>query len=110
MKGKVKFKDDSNYRYAGMILDIINIHQVHQDERMNDIYPVGSVTWKLSLKGTQWEKDGYTIIHDSHLESIDFDGNMESEIWYSQFNLHGRNVMDKLFNLKGDKTVTEIYE
>lgn len=110
MKGTVKVKDNSDYRYKGLTLKILGIYSVHMDEICHDIYPLGSVTYKLSLEGTEWDDQSYTVIHDSHLEDIKSDGTVEANVWYDRLKDNGQEVINNLFNPKGDKSFDEVYD
>lgn len=112
MTGTAKFKDDSKYRYRGLTLPIIGVYEHHTDKEMNDIYPVGSVTYKLSLEGTEWSEQTYTVIHDSELEDIKTEGSLEATLWYDRLKKEGQKVINELFNsdIANPKTIDEIYQ
>lgn len=116
LSGKAKVKDDSTYRYRGLTLPIIGIYMVHNNPAYADIYPVGSVEYKLSLVGTEWEHEysegnAYTVIHEIHLENIEFEGTVEANVWYNRFkDKFTQGVINDLFNQDGTKTVDEIYD
>ena len=110
MTGTAKVKDTSCYIYKGLTLKILGVNQHHTNEEYNDIYPVGSVTYKLSLKGTEWDDRDYTIIHESELEDIKTEGSLEAELWYNKLKTEGQKVINELFNSDNLKSVDEIYE
>lgn len=110
MTGTVKVKDNSTYKYKGLTLNILGIHQVYTDESISDIYPINSVEYKLSLIGTEWESSVYTIIHDSHLEDIKIEGSVEVEVWWNKLGEDGIKVIKQLFDKSDTKTKEELYE
>jgi hypothetical protein len=116
MTGVATFKPDSNYRYKGLTLPIIGVYHVYNDETIADIYPIGSVEYKISLIGTEWEKEfakpehAYTVIHDRELVDIQLNGTVEASFWRNKFNDHGWKVMNQMFNPNGDKTEDDIYQ
>jgi hypothetical protein len=112
MKGTAKVKDSSRYVYKGKTLNILTASTHHQDPEMDDIYPVGSVTYKLCLKGTEWDNRTYTVIHDSELEDIQVEGSLEATIWYDRLSNgeQGKKALEEILNPCGDKTPDEIYE
>ena len=111
MKGTVKVKEDSTYRYAGLTLDIIGLHQLHTLERDDDIYPIGSATYKLSLIGTKWEKEQeYTVIHDSELEEINVNCDLKKMLWYENQGVKAKKVLNHLLNNDGSKSIDQIFD
>lgn len=73
--GTAKVKDDSKYIYAGHTLPITGIYCIHTRDD-SPVYPKGSKQYYLSLEGTEFEgrngsKQGYTVIHEKHLEIIE---------------------------------------
>jgi len=95
MTGTAKVKDDSSFRYKGLTLNIIGVYNVHMSEICHDIYPLGSVTYKLSLDGTQWEgEQSYTVIHESELEDITPKGSVEANVWYDRLKNSGQKVVN----------------
>jgi hypothetical protein len=109
MKGTAKVKDDSTYVYAGFTFDVIGVYEFHNEKELDDIYPVGSITYKLSLKGTEWDEWGYTVIHDSHLENIQVEGTIEANVWYNGLGADGEKVVNSLFNKDGNQSIDDMY-
>ena len=108
--GTAKVKDTSDYRYKGLTLDIISIYVIHKDPNYADIYPVGSVEYRLSLKGTQWENEQTnTVIHDGQLENVRLDFPKEQIEWYQKFDKHGLQLIDEIYNYNGDLDIGQIY-
>lgn len=106
-----KVKSDSNYIYAGLILEILGVYEIHTDQACHDIYPVGSVTYKLSLKGTDWEEQKYTVIHDSHLENITIqESTDQAYTWKNKFDTTAWIAISNLLNPNGDKSLDEMYK
>lgn len=110
MTGTVKVKDSSSYKYRGLVLPIIGINCIYTNPAYADIYPIGSIEYKLSLVDTEWADHKYTIIHDSHLEDIQItEGEIVSEIWFDNLNIHGVAIVNNIFNKDGSKTKHQIY-
>lgn len=110
MTGTVKVKEDSKYRYKGLTLNILGVYQLHTDEDLADIYPLNSVTYKLSLVGTEWENDRYTYLHDSELEDINVVGSIEVDVWWNNLGEDGIKVIKQLFDKANLKSKDELYE
>ena len=111
MEGTAKVKDNSELRYNGLTLKIIGVYCHYMEEILHDIYPLGSVAYKLSLEGTEWEGEGtYTVIHDMDLEDIQIVGTVEANLWYDKLKKSGQKIINNLFNPKGDKTNDEMYD
>lgn len=70
--GKATVKADSKFRYKGLELDIIALHNVY--DGFNSVYPDGTREFRLSLKGTQWENEQtFTVMTELELENIILD-------------------------------------
>ena len=111
MTATAKLRDDSEFRYKGLTLNILCIYEQHLDEDCHDIYPVGSVTYKLSLRGTEWEDEqNYTVIHDGELEWVKAIGTVEANVWYDRLGKNGQNVIEDLFNPNKDKSIDDVYD
>lgn len=117
MKGTVKVKDDSNYIYAGATLKIIGIDCVHSKKDWDSPFKEGTVDYKLSLVGTEWEsrssspKFAYTIIHESHLENfnIESESSLKSEIWWKVLGSGGHTLATLLWNKDGCQSIEDMY-
>ena len=111
MIGTAKVKDDSKYRYKGLTLNIVGVYIHHMDELCHDIYTLGTVTYRLSLEGTEWgDKQRTTVLHDSELEDIKTDGSVEANVWYDRLKSNGQKVINNLFNPTGLKSLDDVYD
>ncbi len=68
--GKAKVKDNSNYIYKGLTLDIIGVYEEFKNGSGMGVFADGSRSYKLSLEGKDFQHKT-TIIHNNHLENIE---------------------------------------
>ncbi len=73
-KGTCKVKDDSTYIYKGKTFEITGVYMEYKNGNGVGVLADGTRDYKLSLKGTEFEgKYGnMTVIHDRHLETLNY--------------------------------------
>lgn len=70
--GRAVVKNDSVLSGVGIPeLPIIGLYMTYKNGNGHGIFPDGSREFKLSLKGTKWEKDVYTVIHEKDLNILE---------------------------------------
>ena len=52
-------------------LPIIGVYMTYENGNGQGIYPDGSREFMLSLEGTKWEGDEYTVIHEKDLDILE---------------------------------------
>lgn len=62
ISGTAKVKEDSNWRYKGLTLNIIS---KREPSRFEEEF---GAEYELSLEGTEWADQRHTFIHAKHLE------------------------------------------